>query len=423
MEPNQMQINELERNDLSWLRLQSVEVRLEIVNHHLTICQMYLNELFEEEVVEKAGARYSHNKPQGGAYSRWGYNPGSVKVGDHRIKMDIPRIRNNETKQCEPLDRYQQVRSNDQPTEQLIKGVLLGLSMRDYDGVVDYLNEGFGMSKSSVSRSFKVKTSEKLEEFENRRFDQDTFVGLFIDGKYLASEQIIIVLGVTNQGVKVPLGFIQSHSEHSGPISDLLSDLVSRGLGYDQGLLVVIDGSKGLKKAVKDVFGRYAVIQRCTWHKRENVKNYLKEEDQQWFTSDYHKALDQNTYKAAKADIDRLIKKIEPINRSAANSLKEASEEILTLHKLKLHSSWSRTFATTNVIENVNSQLVKYIRKVRYWKTSDMRYRWVAAGLIEIEKNMRKINNYRKLPELEKAINDYISAPSRKPRISTKIGT
>lgn len=144
--------------------------------------------------------------------------------------------------------------------------------MRDYDGVVDYLNEGFGMSKSSVSRSFKVKTSEKLEEFENRRFDQDTFVGLFIDGKYLASEQIIIVLGVTNQGVKVPLGFIQSHSEHSGPISDLLSDLVSRGLGYDQGLLVVIDGSKGLKKAVKDVFGRYAVIQRCTWHKRENVK-------------------------------------------------------------------------------------------------------------------------------------------------------
>ncbi len=293
MEPNQMQISEIERKDLAWLKMQPLDMRLEVLNHHLTICQMYLNELFEEEVIQKAGARYSHSKPANGMYSRWGYNPGSVKVGDHKVKMQVPRIKNNQTDRCEPLDRYEQVKSVEQPSEQLIKGVLLGLSMRDYGGVLDYLNEGFGLSKSSVSRSFIDRTRSKLEEFENRRYGQYNFVALFIDGKYLAKEQIIILLGVTDQGVKIPLGFLQTHSENAGPISDLLRDLIDREFNYEQGLLVVIDGSKGIHKAVTEVFGKYAVVQRCIWHKRENVNKYLKQEDQDWFTSDFHQAIEQ----------------------------------------------------------------------------------------------------------------------------------
>ncbi len=347
-------------------------------------------------------------------YSRWGYNPGSVKVGDHKVKMQVPRIKNNQTDRCEPLDRYEQLKSVEQPSEQLIKGVLLGLSMRDYGGVLDYLNEGFGLSKSSVSRSFIDRTRSKLEEFENRRYGQYNFVALFIDGKYLAKEQIIILLGVTDQGVKIPLGFLQTHSENAGPISDLLRDLIDREFNYEQGLLVVIDGSKGIHKAVTEVFGKYAVVQRCIWHKRENVNKYLKQEDQDWFTSDFHQAIEQPTYEDARADLDQLINKLEPINRSAANSLREAGDEILTLHKIGIDKQLWTTFRTTNIIENLNSQLGKYIRKVKHWKTSEMRYRWVAAGLIEIEQKMRRINNHKKLPYMQKVINDYISEPSLK---------
>jgi len=423
MEPNLMQFKQLERNDLDWLRGQELNVKLELIKHHMTLCQLFLNEIFEEEVVKKAGPRYSHDKPNDGKYSRWGYNPGSVMIGDQRLKLDVPRIRDNEEGKSEPLDSYHRMREQEAPSEQLIKGVLLGLSMRDYEGVIDYLGEGFGLKKSSVSRSFVERTAETLEAYEQRSFTNDEFVCLFIDGKYLAKEQIIIVLGITNQGVKIPMGFIQAHTEHAQPIGDLLKNLVERGLKYHQGLLVVIDGSKGLKKAVQDVFGKMAVIQRCTWHKRENIKNYLKEEDYSWFLPEYHAAFDRLHYKDARADLERLARKLITVNRSAGNSLNEAIDELLTLHKLKINQLFWQSFSTTNIIENINAQLGKYLRKVKYWKNSEMRYRWVSAGLMEAEGRMRKINNYKKLPVMQKAILEYIGNPSRKSRISTKVGT
>jgi putative transposase len=86
---------------------------------------------------------------------------------------------------------------------------------------------------------------------------------LFIDGKYLAKEQIIIVLGVTLKGEKMPLGFIQTTTENSGCIKELLSSLIDRGLRYKEGILCIIDGSKGIRKAISEVFGKYALVQRC----------------------------------------------------------------------------------------------------------------------------------------------------------------
>jgi len=296
--------------------------------------------------------------------------------------------------------------------------------MRDYDSVIDYLGEGFGLSKSSISRSFKERTTEKLKEFESRDLSVYDFVALFIDGKYLAKEQIMIVLGVTMKGEKIPIGFLQTHSENSAPIKDLFSSLEERGLSSTQGLLFVIDGGKGIRKAIEEYFSDKAVIQRCTWHKRENVEKYLKEEDQLWFRSEYSSALERADYKDALADMNRLVKELEEKNISAARSLQEGIDGgILTLHELKVNHVLSRSFNTTNPIENVNSLLEKYLRKVKYWKNSNMRYRWVATGLLEVEHNMNKISNYKKLPELKKAIKTYISARSQSASISTKAGT
>jgi len=381
--------------------------------------------LFEEEVIEYAGERYTHTKPRDGQYSRWGYNPGSVQIGDKRLKMEVPRIRNMDSGKFVPLSSYEQVRSIDTPTDQLLKGVLKGLSMRDYDGVIDYLGEAFGLSKSSISRSFKERTTQQLEEFENRDLSSHDYVALFIDGKYLAKEQIMIVLGVTMQGDKIPIGFLQTHTENSAPIKDLFDSLIERGLKYDKGLFFVIDGGKGIRKAIEEVFKNKCVIQRCTWHKRENVEKYLKDEDQSWFRAEYHSALEKPKYKQAKEEMDRLVKSLEKINMSASRSLQDGIDGgILTLHKLELNTVLTKSFHTTNVIENLNSQLEKYLRKVKYWKNSNMRYRWIGAGLMEIEQKMHRISNYKKLPKLRKAIIDYINDPSQNnSEISTKAGT
>lgn len=410
--------------NLKWLKAQQPLMQLDLLQNHLSLCQILLTELLEEEVIRKAGKRYSRKKSHKDTYSRWGYNPGSVQIGDQRLKMSIPRIRDDESLRFESLDTYDQIKRIESPSEQLIKGVLLGLSMRDYEGVIDNMSEGFGLKKSSVSRSFIERSKEKLEEFESRSLESYDFVSLFIDGKYLAKEQIMIVLGVTLDGRKIPIGFSQMHSENSKPIAELFRNLIKRGLKYDQGLLFVIDGAKGIRKAVEDVFDNKAVIQRCTWHKCENVQKYLNQTDQKWFKSEYYSALDRAKYKDAKNDIEALIKQLADKNLSASRSLQEGVEEILTLHKLKINTEIKRSFHTTNVIENLNSQLEKYIRKVKNWQNSEMRYRWIGSALLEIETKMNKISNYKKMPLLRKAIKNYIAEPSLTTEtVSTKIGT
>lgn len=424
MEPTQKQGTEKSRNKLEWLMQQDIDLKIGLIQNHLSICQILLNEVFEEEVIQKAGKRYSHNKPNNGRYSRWGFNPGSVKIGDQRVKMEIPRILDKEEDTFESLESYLKFKENEAPTEQLIKGVLLGLSMRDYEGVIDHLGESFGLSKSSISRSFKERTQKRLEEFEQRDLSKHDFVGLFIDGKYLANQQIMIVLGVSSKGDKIPLGFLQTHSENSVPIADLFRQLISRGLKYEEGLLFVIDGSKGIKKAIKEVFRDKALIQRCTWHKRENVKKYLNQKDQEWFETRYNTAINHVKHEDARAELKTLTKELHKINVSAGRSLEEGREELLTLHKLGMYTEFKRSFHTTNVIENLNSQLGKYIGKVKHWKNSEMRYRWIASGLMEIEQKMRRIPNYQNLYKLQKQIKTYISESSlSEAQISTKNGT
>lgn len=426
MKPTQMKCESKKnsKKDLNWLRAQGTDLKLDLIQNHLSICQIMLNELFEEEVIEKAGKRYSRNKPYNGRFSRWGANDGSVKIGDQRLKMDIPRIRDMVNEKCESLETYQKVRENEAPTEQLLKGVLLGISMRDYESVIDDLGEGFGLSKSSVSRSFKERTKKQLEQFEKRDLSDHDFVGIFIDGKYLAKEQIIIVLGVTEDGQKLPLGFLQTHSEHSVPISDLFRQLISRGLQYEDGLLFVIDGAKGIRKAIKDVFGDKAIVQRCSWHKRENVKKYLNKDHQKWFEKEYHKAFEQNSYEDTKACLISLSNQLKKVNLSADRSLREGMEELLTLHRLNLYKDFKRSFFTTNVIENLNSQLGKYIGKVKRWKNSEMRYRWIASALIEVEERMNRVPNYKNLPDMKEKIKAYIRNSSHSnSEISTEIGT
>ena len=244
----------INRQKLDWLFEQPINVQLEIVSQHMEIVRIVINSILEGEVSKLAGEKYNRNKPNGGRYDRWGINPGSVKIGGQKLKIAVPRVFDKEKNCNQSLETYEKLQELPEQDLTLVKQVLHGISTRDYKGVIAKLTDSFGDSASSVSRQFQEKTKKALEEFESRKFHNHHFVALFIDGKHLAGDQMVIVLGVTEQGNKIPLGVVQTNTENATSIGNLLRELVERGLQYEDGILCVIDGAKGLKKAVKRCF-------------------------------------------------------------------------------------------------------------------------------------------------------------------------
>ena len=352
-------VNQIKRESFSWLFEQPLEVKASILQHHLSLCQMLVNEIFDQEVISYSGSKHSYDKPHNGRYQRYGFNPSSVNIGGKRLKVNVPRIFDQEQKTFRPLESFQELKKLDDSDERIMEGVLCGLSTRDYGQVIDHLQEGFGLSKSTVSEKFTKMTEECLKEFQERDLSYHDFVGIFIDGKYMYGQQMIVALGVTKEGHKIMLGILQTSTENHVAIGQLFKEIKERGLKYDDGLLFIIDGAKGLKKAIVEEFGDKAVIQRCIWHKRENVLKYLSKNEHEAFIKKYHEALDMKTYKEALTAMNSIIKDLKILNLHAANSLQEGLEEILTLHKIEANEDFYTSFSTTNCIESVNSQIKK----------------------------------------------------------------
>jgi putative transposase len=402
-------IKKVARQNFAWLFQQPLDIKSAILEQHLSICLLVINQILEEDVKALSGDRYSHEKPFDGRYSRYGFNEGSVNVGGKKLKVDVPRVLDEKQGSFRPLESYRELKELDGADEKTMAGVLHGLSTRDYQGVIDYLAEGFGLSKTSVSRKFIRASEEKLKEFEGRDMSQHQLIAVFIDGKYLAKQQMIIAMGVTELGEKVMLGLLQTTTENSVAIGQLFAQLKDRGLRYSEGLLFVIDGSKGIRKAIQEQFGDKALVQRCIWHKRENILSYLPESVQEQTRKDYHQALDNDRYTDAKKALITLAQRLEKINRQAASSLREGIEELLTLHRLGMNKLFARSLSTTNCIESVNSQIKKYTGRVTHWSSSDQRYRWLAAALLEVEQRMQKIHNFKQLHKLKKAIKEQLN--------------
>lgn len=391
---------EKKRAGIYWLMQQQMDVKMAMLEHYMEICRMVANSYMEQEVQQYAGERYSRNS---GQYGRWGYNPGSVGIGSQRMRVDVPRVYDKQGKKNVPLESYQKLREVPEADEQMVRSVLHGISMRDYGKVVNKVKDGFGLSSSRLSRKFVEQTGQALKAFEARRLDEHEILAIFIDGKQLADQQMVIALGVTSQGKKIPLGVVQVASENSESIGLFLEELIERGLNIKNGLLFIIDGAKGIRKAIVNVFGKQAVIQRCQWHKRENIVSYLNPMQQKHYRKKIQTAYCSPDYQIAKGKLMNIKKELQSINRKAAASLEEGLEETLTIQRMYLYDELGRSFTTTNCIESVNSQLEKYIRKVKRW-SSGQRYRWVVSGLIEIEPRLRKVRGYKHLHLLKEKI-------------------
>ncbi|MDR7475774.1 MAG: transposase, partial [Armatimonadota bacterium] len=213
-----------------------------------------------------------------------------------------------------------------------------------------------------------------------------------------------IALGITSRGQKVVLGFVQTATENRLVCAAFLQELVARGLQADRGLLVVIDGSQGLRAAVQEVFGAAVQVRRCQWHKRENVVAYLPKGQQATWRAKLQRAYEQPTYAEAKGQLMALQRDLQGINASAARSLAEGLEETLTLHRLGLFEELGQSLKTTNMLESILAQGEQRTGKVDYWKTSDHKQRWRATALLDIEPRLRWMRGYRALPKLRRAL-------------------
>ena len=389
---------------------QPLDIQYEIFKNYVDIAKLHYNQLMEEELKQKAGEKYQRGK----RYSRWGSNPGSIRIGGEKVPVEVPRLYNKEERKTEEVENYVKLHNIPIPQEELMRKIVLGLSQKDYERVTRSILESFGMSQSTVSRSFIEESKKILEEFEGRDLGLYDFIALVVDGKYLSKDNMVIALGVTITGVKIPLGFVQTTTENSEAVKGLLKDLIKRNFHFKEGILVIIDGSKGLRKAIEETFGKLAKVQRCQWHKRENVVSYLPEKEQDIYRGKLQRAYSEPEYETAKRRLYEIRNELVKINRSAAKSLEEGLEETLTMHKLGLVEELGRSFTTTNLIENLNSQLMKYLRRIKRWTNAEMKSRWVAVALVEIEGKMRRVNNYEKLHLLRTALKSELKLKQQK---------
>lgn len=383
------------------------------MNSRVAMIQMLIpfaiNAVKEEllgEVDSLVGRRYSREQP---GIKRWGSNPGSVYLGNQKVSLSVPRVR-DVLAGCEvPLSTYKAFQDTGVIDNAVLATVLNGISNRKYEKAATLVPQTFGIKHSSVSRRFIKTTIGKLKEFLERDLSGEDIVAVFVDGKRFAEHGIIVALGVNLDGEKIALGFIESGVENHVVCGDFIRNLVERGLKVDDGILFVVDGSKGLYKGIKSAIGENAFVQRCQWHKRENVVAYLDKKVQGYFRKKLQLSYQEPDYEKAKSKLMAVRKELSLVNESAVTSLDEGLEETLTLHKLGLFKELGRSFKTTNCLESVNRGIGMYTDRVSNWKTSNQRQRWVATALMEIEPRLNKVNGHKHLKELKEAMKRVLS--------------
>ena len=391
------EVRVLRREEYQELELST---KVEMIQSLIPLGLMHVHTLLQEELEVLAGPR--HAREDGAVGMRWGSNPGTVQLDGQRIAIRVPRVRNGRGEI--PLRSYQGLHGTGEVNDLLLRRVLYGISCRNYEAAAMAIPGAIGLSSSSVSRAFVEASAAKLKEFQERELSDERYVALFLDGKSFADATLVIALGVTVDGTKRFLGFVETDTENEKVLTPFLRSLLERGLDLSQGLLVVLDGGKGLRSAVRQAFQKRALVQRCMWHKRENVVSYLPKSEQVSWRQRLQRAYDRPTYAEAKAALTVLHRELEGRNQSAAASLAEGIEETLTLHRLGVYELLGASFKTTNCLESTNALVEERCAKVDVWKTSNQRHRWLATALLDIEPRLRRVKGHHHLPKLEAAL-------------------
>ncbi len=358
--------------------------------------------LLEDEVNQRCGVRYARVPER--SVTRYGHQRGVAVIAGQKLPITRPRMRY--TRQCgeAALETYARLQSPEAMPQSVLQRLVRGVSCRDYEGVVDSAREGFGVRKSSVSRSFVKASAKEVRQLAERRFDGLRFPVIYLDSVVYAGETMTVALGVLENGTKRVLGVRQGATENAAVCTALLEDLQSRDLDTSQPTLLVLDGSKALHAAVKRVWGSKALIQRCQVHKKRNVREHLPEKHHNELSRQLNAAYRETDYDEALQQLKTTARWLERLNPDAAASLREGMEETLTVIRLGVPELLRRTLATTNPIESAFSVAENVTRRVKRWREGDMRQRWCVAGLMRAESKFRRVKGYRHMPRLLQAL-------------------
>ena len=391
------------------LAIEDGTVSLAMIQALIPLGLQAVGEALEYEVAVLAGPRYQRGSPM----VRWGRQPGSIYLADQKLPIAVPRVRDRQRGRELPLATYAALQTPRAQDVGLFRRVLSGISCREYEAAAEAVPAAFGLRKTSVSRRFIQASARQLARLQERSLADAAWLALVLDGKTFAEDTLVVALGVTSTGEKRLLGVVQTGTENKAVCAQFLRALITRGFPTSQPLLVVLDGAKGLRAAVDEVFGAQAQVQRCQWHKRENVVQYLPKAEQPVWRRRLQAAYGQATYRDAKDALLRVHKELRLRNASAAASLLEGLEETLTLHRLGVFPEVGTSFKTTNLLESVMARVEARTARVDRWRTSDQKLRWCAAALLAVEAQFRRVKGWRQLGLLARALGVKISSSLR----------
>ncbi len=366
-----------------------------------------VHELMELEVEQVVGPKGRHDP--GRVAVRHGHEDGSMTLGGRRVAVRRPRVRSADDRQELPIDSYAYFADRDPLTRAVMDRMLAGVSTRKFERVGEPVGTGVdhgasATAKSTVSEVFIAKTRTALAELMARQLADVRLAVMMIDGLHLTDRTHVVALGITTDGVKIPLGLWEGSTENATLVKTLLADLVDRGLDPEQGILFVIDGGKALRKAIDEVFGTGALVHRCHRHKERNVIDLLPDRDRERIRGRIRAAWALGDHHLAKQRLELLASELDQTWPDAAGSLREGLAETLTLMRLGIDGPLAKTLSSTNPCESMIEIVRRTQRNVKRWQDGDMRKRWTAAGLLVAEQQFRKVIGYKDLAKLVAAI-------------------
>lgn len=355
-----------------------------------------LTAMLEEDRQALCGPRYQQGETRR-AY-RHGSEEAPVVLGGRKVRVKKLRVRSADGVEM-TLPTWQDVSRQDPLEERAVEQMLLGVSTRSYARSLEPLPidvESLAVSRSSVSRRFVARTAQKVEEFLSRPLSMDLPV-VMIDGTALGDHVLVVALGIDSEGHKHVLGVVEGSTESHGVCQSLLRDLIERGLMVERARLFVIDGGKGIRKAIRETFAQWALIQRCQVHKLRNVLDHLPGGKRAVIGAALRRAWSAGSASEGRQQLEALACRLDAQHPGAAAALREGLDETVTLLALGVKGALYRTLCSTNPIENLQGAIKRIARRVKRWRGGSMALRWAATALMDAEKRFRRIRGYREL--------------------------
>lgn len=389
---------------------------------HKQLGVMLIESILQIEREEMTGASHYPTEP---CFYKWGHQGGSVFIGDQKEKIRKPRMTRNGTEVTSPA--YEKLKNPGAFSEEILTKIMAGISCRQYGKTVTDAADAFGVSRSSISKRFVEASTKQLKEFLERDLSNFEPFAILIDTVHRGGVAFIVALGIDIKGDKMILGFWEGATENSTITKELFDDLERRKLRLTNEIIFITDGGSGVIKALRARFGKKLVHQRCTIHKDRNIQKHLAKKYRDLSHKKFKLALSHSKYNDAKKELEKMESWLKEINMSAANSLREGFDEILTLHRLGVPDELRRVLTTTNGIENVFSTTRHREKNLKNYNPEykgkvvkkNLSRRWLATVLLNAETGFRKVKGHKQITKViasirrnheEKVDNNYAMA-------------